>query len=437
MAGTVPLNADASPNSPEAGGKADLFRTVGYMASRWMAVGKRALMTLLVVVVYRIGCSIPLPGIDVEKALMMSSQPGAGLAALFAGGPLTRISLFSLGILPYISASILMSVLSSLPGRLQEMKRGTPDEQRKLASIGRWLGVAIAAVDAYVLWASFGSTGIMGSASAASVIAVFVSLMIGYATCLWLAELGTRYGLVNGGTTLIIASTAAGTGLSLRGISAQSGLADVVSIAGLALLAAFWLTWAHLSFRELPVRTARVPAIDGGGQLRFRALSGGMSPLVFGSSLAALAVTVAVRVGAEKTWFSPGSYGEATLLAGCAAVLAVVWSRLTFDPMTTANSLIAADRYIPGVEPGIPTMRRVKQAVTGVAVTAAVAAVPVAFLPAFVSSLGLPYSPIAGPTVVLVVVALTEMIRRVRVQATTVDYDRRLPARILNADELR
>jgi preprotein translocase subunit SecY len=388
----------------------------------------RALVTLGVIVAYRVGCAIPLPGLYPDRALRAASNPEGSLLSLFGGGPLTTVSLFALGIMPFITASILVSLLSAIPGRLHDMKSGTPDERRRVAMFARLLGLAIAMVNAFVLVRDLATSELDPVRPGGWVVAVFTSVLIGYGICLWFAELGTRYGLMNGGTTLIVTSTAALVGTSLDGVNRGSGLASVFALAAIGLVGAYWLSWAHLSFRVLPVRTARVPATDAGGSIRIRALAGGMAPMVFGSTFAHVLVTAAATLTPAKSWFAPGTVAQGTLLASCAALLAVVWSRLSIDPMTVANSMIKGAHYFPGVAPGTSTMMTVKRSVSGAGVTAALAAAPIAFLPSVVQAFGLPLSPIAGPSLVLVVVSVAESIRRVRTLMFGHPNARALPA---------
>ncbi len=364
-------------------------------------IRKKLAFTAFVLALYRLGAHLPVPGINVEAVkAIQDSFSGSGILNflnLFSGGGLSRIALFALGIMPYITASIILQLLTVVVPSLEKLSKEGEVGQQRITQYTRYLtvGLAFAQSIGYVflfrsLTASAGES-VIENFSAPRVFLIVISLTAGCVLIMWMGELITQRGIGNGISLMIFASIVAGlpNGVQAWATSSDPVFKVMMPFVALAVIAA--IVFVQEGQRRIPIQYAKRVIgrrMTQGGQtyLPLRVNMAGVIPVIFAASIMAFPPTVGQLMNNEfgkdfAAFFSPNGWayivGESIFIV----LFTYFYTAVTFNPVDQADNLKKYGGFIPGVRPGRPTaefLDRVLARLTfpGAMYLAAVAALP-------------------------------------------------------------
>src|SRR3954449_12079782 len=362
-------------------------------------IRKKLAFTALLLLLYRLGSHVPVPGVNTQAVDDIQKQFGGGgvlnFLNLFSGGGLSRIAIFALGIMPYITASIILQLLQVVVPSLEKLSKEGEVGQARITQYTRYLtvGLAFAQSIGYVfLFKSFSASAgekVISNFDTPHVFLIVVSLTAGTILLMWMGELITQRGIGNGISLMIFASIVARLP---GGISSWWNNPDqvfVVIMPFLALGVVCAIVFIQEGQRRIPVQYAKRVIgrrMSGGGQtyLPLRVNMAGVIPVIFAASIMAFPPTIGELLPGAKgisTFFTPNGWayivGETVFIV----LFTYFYTAVTFNPVDQADNLKKYGGFIPGVRPGRPTaefLDRVLARLTfpGALYLAAVAAMP-------------------------------------------------------------
>ncbi|PPR57332.1 MAG: Protein translocase subunit SecY, partial [Alphaproteobacteria bacterium MarineAlpha3_Bin6] len=393
---------------------------------------KRLWFTLGALIVYRLGTYIPLPGIDpVILQDIFRQQAGGilGMFNMFAGGALGRMTIFALNIMPYISAAIIMQLMTSISPTLGQLKKEGEQGRKKINQYTRYGTVLIAAAQAYGISAGIeGMTGSQGSAvmdpGAFFRFTTVVTLVGGTVFLMWLGEQVTARGVGNGISLIIFAGIVAELPSALAA-TLELGRTGAMSSALIALLFVgavaiiYGIVYVERAQRRVLVQYPKRQQgnkMYGGesSHLPLKINTSGVIPLIFASSLLLMPITV-IQFSAGQgpdflttitTFLGRGQPGYLLIFGALIAFFAFFYTAVVFNPEETADNLKKNGGFIPGIRPGKNTADHLDYILTRLTVVGAIYLVAVAILPEIlISKLAVPF--FFGGTSLLIVVSVT------------------------------
>jgi len=373
-------------------------------AFRFGEIRTKILFTAGILLLYRFGTHIPAPGINAAAVANIQKNLGGnsilGLLNLFSGGGLGRIALFALGIMPYITASIILQLLQVVVPSLEKLSKEGEVGQARITQYTRYLtvGLAFAQSIGYVfLFRSFEKTAgttLISNFTLFKVFLIVISLTAGTILLMWLGELITQRGIGNGISLLIFASIVSRipSGISSWWNNPDQVFKVIMPFIAIGVVAA--VVFVQEGQRRIPVQYAKRVIgrrMTQGGQtyLPLRVNMAGVIPVIFAASVMAIAPTIGQLIGQSRnnfathlsTFFNPGSWhyvaGECIFII----LFTYFYTAVTFNPVDQADNLKKYGGFIPGVRPGRPTaefLDRILARLTfpGALFLAAIAALP-------------------------------------------------------------
>jgi preprotein translocase subunit SecY len=343
-------------------------------AFRVADIRKKLAFTAAMLALYRIGAYIPAPGINIDAVDQISQNfTGSnvlGFLNLFSGGSLQRFAIFALGIMPYITASIMLQLLTVVVPALDKLRKEGEVGQQKITQYTRYLTVALAfgqSIGYVFLFRTFSSGGleVVDAFTFGRVFVIVMTLTAGCVLLMWFGELITQRGIGNGISLMIFASIAAGIpdGIVKWWNNPDQVFKVMMPFLALAIIAA--IVFMQEGQRRIPVQYAKRVVgrrMAGGGStyLPLRVNMAGVIPVIFAASLMAFPPTVGELTQANwaqdfSTFFSPNDWpylvGESFLII----VFTYFYTAVTFNPVEQADNLKKYGGFIPGVRPGRPT----------------------------------------------------------------------------------
>ncbi|NJR13131.1 MAG: preprotein translocase subunit SecY [Phyllobacteriaceae bacterium] len=390
---------------------------------------KRLWFTLGALLVYRLGTHIPLPGIDPEafaRAFAQQSQGVLGMFNMFAGGAVERMAIFALGIMPYISASIIMQLMTSVIPSLEQLKKEGEQGRKIINQYTRYGTVLLAVVQAYGIAVGLqGGEGIVTNPGWFFIASCVLTLVGGTMFLMWLGEQITARGIGNGISLIIFAGIVAGLPSALAG-TLELGRTGALStgiillIIAVVILAIAFIVFMERAQRRLliqyPKRQVGNRMFQGDtSHLPLKLNTAGVIPPIFASSLLLLPATIA---GFSNTTTLPAwastvlatlGHGQPLymlLYAGMIVFFAFFYTAIVFNPKETADNLKKHSGFIPGYRPGERTAEYIDYVLTRITVVGAIYLVIVCLLPEFlISAFAVPFY--LGGTSLLIVVSVT------------------------------
>jgi preprotein translocase subunit SecY len=337
-------------------------------------IRNKVLFTLALLALYRVGSHIPVPGINTQAVQSIQSNFGGsnvlGFLNLFSGGGLQRLAVFALGIMPYITASIILQLLTVVVPSLEKLQKEGEIGTARITQYTRYLTVALALAQSvgYVfLFRSFASSAgqsvVRGGFTAPHVFLIVIALTAGTVLLMWLGELITQRGIGNGISLLIFASIASRIPNGLQAWWTNSDQVFKVSMPFIALAVIAAVVFIQEGQRRIPVQYAKRVIgrrMQGGTQsyLPLRVNMAGVIPVIFAASLMAFPPTVGQLIPSLHglaNFFSPNGWhyilGESILII----LFTYFYTAVTFNPVDQADNLKKYGGFIPGVRPGRPT----------------------------------------------------------------------------------
>jgi preprotein translocase subunit SecY len=407
---------------------------------------RRLLFLLMALVVYRIGTHIPVPGIDPDqlRQLFNSQQGGIlGLFNMFSGGALSRFSVFALGIMPYISASIIMQMLTYVVPTLEALRKEGESGRRKITQYTRYGTLGLAIFQAIGISVALESQqGLVLDPGMMFRFICVVSLVTGTIFLMWLGEQITERGLGNGISILIFAGIVAGLPSAIGGLFELVRTGGIAPLAALFIIALILLVTAFVVFvergqRKITVNYAKRQVGNKiyGGQSSFLPLKLNMSgviPPIFASSLILFPATLAswFTTGDATRWIrdlaaalSPGQPLYVLLYAALIIFFCFFYTALVFNSKETADNLKKSGAFVPGIRPGEQTARYVDRILMRLTLAGAIYITFVCLVPEF---LNLRYSVpfyFGGTSLLIVVVVTMDFMAQVQAYLMTHQYE--------------
>ena len=380
------------------------------VAQAWKIAEIRSKMifTLLMLVVFRIGSNIPVPNIDRSVlAQMFTSEAGLfDLFDLFSGGSFSNFTIFALSITPYITASIVIQLLTVFPYFERLVKEGV-EGRKKMAQITRYLTVVLALVQAIGLTVGLFRSAVVDK-SAFSIIVIVLVLTAGTAFLMWLGEQINEKGIGNGISLLIFAGIVARIPSGLRSlfVSVQEGQMSIVTLILFALFALVGIVVVILiqeGQRRIPVQYAKrvVGRKMYGGQsthIPMKVNQSGVIPVIFAMSLLQFPLTITYFLSADngfsmfvQKWLSPSGnpgiwvYGILNIIL--TIFFTYFYNAMTFNPAEVADNMKTNGGFIPGLRPGKATEEYLQKVMSRLSIVGAVFLAAVATLPTILGAL--------------------------------------------------
>ena len=401
----------------------------------WSALGKatdlrnRILFTLGLLIVYRLGTFIPVPGIDgaaLREFMEGAGQGIGGMVSMFTGGALGRMGIFALGIMPYISASIIVQLLTSLVPQLEQLKKEGEQGRKKINQYTRYGTVALATVQAYGLAVSLESGDLATDPGLYFRFSTLITLVGGTMFLMWLGEQITSRGLGNGISLIIFVGIIAEVPAAIAQFfaSGRSGALSPAVIVGVILMVIAVITFVVFMERALrkihiqyPRRQVGMKVYDGGSShLPVKVNPAGVIPAIFASSLLLLPVTISTfsanaASGPVMSWllanFGPGQPLYLLFFVSMIVFFAYFYTfNVSFKPDDVADNLKNQNGFVPGIRPGKKTAEYLEYVVNRVLVLGAAYLALVCVLPEILrGQFAIPFY--FGGTSVLIIVSVT------------------------------
>lgn len=400
----------------------------------WAALGKatdlrnRILFTLGLLIVYRLGTYIPVPGIDGAALRDFMEEASAGIGGMlnmFTGGAISRMGIFALGIMPYISASIIVQLLTSMVPQLEQMKKEGQQGQKKINQITRYGTVALAIFQAWALAASLEAGELATEPGMFFRIAVVITLVGGTMFLMWLGEQITSRGIGNGISLIIFVGIIAEIPAAVAQFFSQgrSGALSPAVIVGVLIMVVVTIGFVVFMERALrkihiqyPRRQVGMKIYDGqSSHLPVKVNPSGVIPAIFASSLLLLPTTLATFSGGNTgpimstilAYFGPGQPLYLAFFAGMIIFFAYFYTfNVSFKVEDVADNLKNQNGFVPGIRPGKKTAEYLEYVVNRVLAVGAGYLALICLLPEITrSQLAIPFY--FGGTSVLIIVSVT------------------------------
>jgi preprotein translocase subunit SecY len=390
---------------------------------------RRLVFLLLALVVYRIGTHIPVPGIDPNQLQQLFKDQQGGILSLFnmfSGGALSRFSIFALGIMPYISASIIMQLMSYVVPSMEALKKEGEAGRRKITQYTRYGTLGLALFQSLgIAVALESSAGLVNAPGMGFRVTAMVSLTAGTMFLMWLGEQITERGLGNGISIIIFAGIAAGLPKSIGGmleLVRTGAMGPIVALLIVLLVAAitYFVVFVERGQRKILVNYARRQVGNKvyGGQsshLPLKLNMSGVIPPIFASSIILLPSTIVswFSAGSSLNWLkdisaalSPGQPLYVMLYAIAIVFFCFFYTALVFNSRETADNLKKSGGFIPGIRPGDQTAKFIDKILLRLTLAGAIYITFVCLVPEFlILKYNVPFY--FGGTSLLIIVVVT------------------------------
>jgi preprotein translocase subunit SecY len=401
---------------------------------------------LLAIVIYRIGTHIPVPGIDPDRvAALFTQNQGTilGMFNMFSGGALERMSILALGIMPYISASIIMQLLTAVTPSLEQLKKEGDAGRRKITQMTRYATVGLALVQGTGMAYGLAGQGLAYYTGFTFFLIAIISLVTGAVFMMWLGEQITERGIGNGISMLIFAGIVAGLPRALGQAfeSARQGDLNVIALLLVAILAIaviYFVVFIERGQRRITVNYAqrqqgRKAYNQQSSHLPLKVNMAGVIPAIFASSILLFPSTLAAMFGqgaGAPDWLQdvslflgPGQPLHILLFAGLIIFFCFFYTALTFNPKEVADNLKKSGAYLPGIRPGEQTSKYIDNVVTRLTMVGGIYIAGVCLLPQFLNVyFNVPFY-LGGTSLLIAVVVTMDFMSQVQSHLMSHQYD--------------
>jgi preprotein translocase subunit SecY len=401
---------------------------------------KKLAFTAFILAVYRFGSYVPVPGVNVDALHNAIQNRGSRLLDflnLFAGGALTRFAVFALGIMPYITASIILQLMTVVIPSLERLQKEGETGQQKITQYTRYLTVVLALLQsmAYVLY--FRSQEALPDFTWGRFYLIVVSLTAGTTLVMWLGELITQRGVGNGISLLIFASIVASLPGALQGWWQLPPVSKIL-IAIIAVGVVVGVVFVNEGQRRIPIQYAkrvvgRRMTAGGTTYMPLRVNMAGVIPVIFASSVVILPPTLA-ELGGRGSFFqdvadflSPGSWYYIIFEGILIVLFTYFYTAVVFNPVDQADNLKKYGGFIPGVRPGRPTAVYLDRVITRLTLPGAVYLALIAELPnvvfRYLPDSNVFFGVFGGTSILIVVGVALDTMRQMEAQLMMRSYE--------------
>jgi preprotein translocase subunit SecY len=417
--------------------------------SSWMdnVLVKRLLFTVLALLIFRLGVHIPIPGVDAKELATFANQQNAGLLKIFnmfSGGALKHFSIFSLAVMPYISSSIIMQLMTVVVPSLEQLQKEGGAGRQKIVRLTRFLTVILALIQGYLLAAGLeASRGVNGAIIVLSPgisfrITSAILMAAGSCFVMWLGEQITDRGIGNGISLLIFAGIVAylpsSMSMFIETVRQNSGaFLGLLALLIFCVFLVFFVTFFEQSYRKIPIHYAkrlvgkRVMSTQS-THLPLKVNMSGIMAAIFASTILAIPATfLSFNKSMQlNAWFSdllPGHWLYNIIFVILGLFFSFFYTSLIFKPDDIAENLKKQNAYIPGIRPGSETSSALDTVVTRLTLVGALYMNFIVVIPSLTSGSFTSQVNLGGTSLLIVVGVALDAIRQVTAQLATQRYD--------------
>ena len=422
-------------------------------------IRNKLIFTFLMMIVIRLGCELPVPGVDRSYfANWFAQQTGDAFSFMdaFTGGSFLKMSVFALNITPYITSSIIMQLLTIAIPKLEEMQREGEDGRKKIASITRYVTVGLSLMESSAMAIGFGRQGLLEEYNALNIIMVITALTAGSAVIMWIGERITENGVGNGISIVLTINIISRIPEDLRSLWKQfvtpqfeahkygAGTIAIAIIAAVIIITVILTVILNGAERRIPVQYAK--KVQGrkmvGGQsshIPLKVNTGGVIPIIFASSLLQLPGVISSFFGSGKTtgwqkflyflnsgnWFKKGAWvysWGALVYVILVLFFAYFYTSITFNPMEVAENMKKSGGFIPGTRPGKPTQDYLTKVLNYIVFIGAVGLIIVALIPIIFNGLFGASVSFGGTSLIIIVGVILETMKQIESQMLVRNY---------------
>jgi preprotein translocase subunit SecY len=414
-------------------------------ATRFSDLRQRLLFLIGALIVYRIGTFIPVPGIDPEAlARFFEQQQGTILSVfnMFSGGALERLSIFALGIMPYISASIIMQMMAVVVPSLAQLKKEGESGRRKITQYTRYGTVGLATFQSIGAAIAFQNQGVVIAPGPQFVFTAAVTLVTGTIFLMWLGEQVTERGIGNGISMIILSSIIAGLPAAIGGTLELVRTGEMAAPLAIFLFVLILAVTAFVCFvergqRRIAVHYAkrqqgRKMYAGATSHLPFKLNMSGVIPPIFASSLILFPATIAQWFGTSEGFgwlqrlaqgLSPGQPIYVMFYGGLIIFFCFFYTALVFNSRETADNLKRSGAFIPGIRPGQQTGEYIDTVLTRLTFWGALYVTAVCLLPEFmIMYANVPFY-FGGTSLLIIVVVVMDFMAQLQAHMMSHQYD--------------
>ena len=412
-----------------------------WLANAWRVpeLRRRVLFTGMILGLYRLGSWMPAPGVDSQSIQDFFGSGGRGssilgLLNLFSGSALSRFSIFALGIMPYVTASIILQLLTVVIPKLEELQKEGEAGMARINQYTRYLTVALAAAQAIGYAFLFKREGVL-TANSGRLVLIVVTLVAGTTLLMWMGELITKRGIGNGISLLIFASILA---TAPAGVVAwyNGGPMEKLFFPIVAIAIVVAVVFIQEGQRRIPIQYAkqmvgRRMTSGGSTYMPLRVNMAGVIPVIFAAAVLAFPPTVGEFIPSTQSFvnrhFQPSSWGYLLTEAALIVIFTYFYTAVQFNPVDQADNLRKYGGYIPGIRPGPPTAQYLDRVLTRLTLPGSLYLAAVAVLPSlFIRYGGFSQATsraLGGTSVLIVVGVALDTMRQMESQMMARSYE--------------
>jgi preprotein translocase subunit SecY len=409
---------------------------------------RKILLTLALLAVYRLLAAIPTPGVNVEQLQRQINQSGAGgvfgLLGLVSGGNLEQFSIVALGVLPYITASIVMQIMTTAVPALEKLQKEGEEGRRRINQYTRYAAIGLGAIQALFFSTLLLNDNVLRVGWGENLwlfrLTVVLTQVAGIAFTMWLGERITEYGIGNGISLIILAGIVTRFPIETQQTLAllntgQTTLLAVILFFALVLTEIALIVWFQQGERRIPVQYARkvVGRKVYGGQATYiplKVITAGVIPIIFAQAILQLFQLIpqalpqaewAVRMGAFLNFRSPTGLAVEVLLI---IAFTFFYTTISFDPKRISENLREYGGFVPGVRPGQQTQEHLERISSRITLWGALFLGLLAVTPTLFQNItGITTFPLSGTTMLIVVGVALDTLKQIESQLTVRNYE--------------
>lgn len=436
-----------------------MFKTIRN-AFKIKDIRNKLVFTLIALIIVRLGCQLPVPEINREYfSQWVTSQTSLGFFDTLTGGSFTRMSILALNITPYITASIIMQLLTIAIPKLEELQKDGEDGRKKIAEFTRYLNVALSLIESIAMAIGFGRSGLLiGGITFSNVVIVVATLTAGSTFLMWLGERITEKGVGNGISIILLINIIAKLPSDFTNLfrtfvtGAASVINGIIGTVIIVLVTVFVIAFVVLlqsAQRKIPVQYAK--KVQGrkmvGGQsshIPLKVNTAGVIPVIFAGSIMQFPIVVSSFFGVQperthvwpkilyllnqNNWCDFGSFGEFKYTLGLLMYIALIiffayfYTSITFNPLEVSNNMKKQGGFVPGIRPGKPTTEYLTKVVNNVILIGAIGLTLVSVVPIFFAGAFNAKVSFGGTSVIIIVGVVLETMKQIESQMLVRHY---------------
>lgn len=416
---------------------------------------RRIGFTFLMLIVVRIGSQLPVPGVDgdVFSSLFSSSDSAMNFFDAITGGSFSEMSVFALNITPYITASIIMQLLTIAFPKLEEIQRDGEEGRKKINKITRYLTVGLALMESLIMAIGFGRSGYLVKFDPLYVIMVTASLTAGSAVLMWIGERITEKGVGNGISIVLVINIVSRIPSDLtklfeqfiQGKTVAKGVLAGVIIAAVIIATIILVVLLQNAQRKIPVQYSkklqgRREVGGNSAHIPMKVNTAGVIPVIFAQSLLQTPVIIAALAGksngtgfgyeilntlSQSNWFDPNNW--VYTIGAVIYVLLIIgfayfYTSITFNPLEIAESMKRQGGFIPGIRPGKPTSDYLTGILNHVIFIGAIGLSIVAIIPIIFNGIFSANVSFGGTSIIIIVGVVVETLKQIESQMMVRNY---------------